>query len=61
MNIHGTHHCGKELRESFKCQSKQHDVLCRRDYSERIVSSFYIKNNMNTMVKIGLYPLKEFH
>ena len=34
------HHCEKEHREVFKIQIKQHDVLCWRDYSEQIVSSF---------------------
>ena len=40
MHIIGTHHCGKECHEEFKLRSKQHDVLCRSDYEERIVSSF---------------------
>ena len=40
MCILGTHHCGKELCEEFKRQSKQHSVLFRRDYAEPIVSSF---------------------
>ena len=38
--IIGTHHCGKEHREEFKCRIKQHDILCQRDYAERILSSF---------------------
>ena len=40
MHIIGTHHCGKEIREEFKHRSKQHGVLCRHDYADRIVSSF---------------------
>ena len=34
------HHCGKYFCEGIKFQSKQHDILCQRNYVERIVSSF---------------------
>ena len=39
VRILGTHHCGKERCEAFKCRRKQHDVVCRNNYAERIVSS----------------------
>ena len=61
VHIIGTHYCGKEIRKAFKCRSKKHDVLCWRDYAERIVSSFLIKYNLHTMVAMGLYQLKEFY
>ena len=41
MHILGTHHCGKEKREEFKLRGNVHDVLCRCDYVERVVSIFY--------------------
>ena len=40
VRILGTHHCDKELCESFKLRSKQHDILWQHDYAYRIVSSF---------------------
>ena len=38
--ILGKQHCGKDFPEAFKCRIKYHDILFRRDYAERIVSSF---------------------
>ena len=38
VRIIGTTDCGIERCEAFKLQIKQHDVLCRRDYAERIIS-----------------------
>ena len=40
VSILGTNHCGKEHHETFKGQSKQHDILFRSDYAGRIVYSF---------------------
>ena len=40
VKILGTNHCGDSLRTAFKrCKSFQ-DVLCRREYAERVVGSF---------------------
>ena len=40
VRILGTNHCGELLRTAFKlCESFQ-DVLCRRDYAERLVAIF---------------------
>ena len=61
VRILGTRRCFKELRKGLKLQRKQHDVLFRSDYTEWIVSSFLIKCNLSTMIKIVMYPLKEFH
>ena len=36
----GTKNCGKERRETFKHIIKYHDILCRHDYTEIIVSIF---------------------
>ena len=40
MRILRTHNCGKELRGEFKCRGNLYDVLCRRDYADRVVYSF---------------------
>ena len=40
MHILGKHQCGKELYKAFKRRIKQHDVLCRSDYEDHIVSIF---------------------
>ena len=45
VRILGPHHCGKESHEAFKCWGNLHDVLCRRDYIERVLSSFDHKIN----------------
>ena len=40
VRILGKNHCGEMRRTSFqRCELFQ-DVLCRRDYSERVVTSF---------------------
>ena len=39
VRILGTHHCGKELCEAFKRRGNLHDVLCRSDYKDWLVSS----------------------
>ena len=38
--ILGTKHCGNTCRQSFKRHSAKQYVLCRHDYSERVVASF---------------------
>ena len=38
--IRGTHQCGKERCGSFSRRGGLHDILCRRDYAEHVVSSF---------------------
>ena len=60
MRILGTHHYGKLHRDAFKRRVNSHDVLCRLDYSERVLFIFLIKYNKNIMVSIGLYLLKGF-
>ena len=52
------HHGGKEGHKEFKLRGYLHDVLCRRDYEERVVSIFLIKLNHNIMAEICLYLLK---
>ena len=56
--ILGTHHCGKELQKEFKCRGELHDILCWRDYAERLVSIFITKYNLDNMVEIYQYILK---
>ena len=40
VRILGTNHCGELWRTAFKRRELLQDVLCRRDYSERVVASF---------------------
>ena len=35
-----TNHCGAMQRTAFKRRELFQDVLCRRDYAERVVASF---------------------
>ena len=39
VRIFGTNHCGAMRRTSFKQRELFYDVLCRRDYTERVVAS----------------------
>ena len=40
VEILGTNHCGDSSRTEFKCHESFQDVLCFRDYAERLVASF---------------------
>ena len=40
VHIFGTNHCGELRRTAFKRRELFQDVLCRRDYAERVVASF---------------------
>ena len=40
VRILGTNHCGEMQRTAFKQRELFQDVLCRRDYAERVVASF---------------------
>ena len=40
VRILGTNHCGEMQRTAFKRRELFQDILCRRDYSERVVASF---------------------
>ena len=40
VHIIGTNHCGNTLCEELKSRSTTQDVLCRRDYDERVVANF---------------------
>ena len=40
LQILGTNHCGDSRRTTFKHSELFQDVLCCRDYSERVVASF---------------------
>ena len=40
MRILGTNHCGEMQRTSFKRRELFQDVLCCRDYAERVVAIF---------------------
>ena len=50
VRILGTNHCGEMQRTAFKGRELFQDVLYRLDYAERVVASFLIKYNQNTMV-----------
>ena len=36
----GTNHCSEMRRTAFKRRELFQDILCRRDYAERVVASF---------------------
>ena len=40
VRILGTNHCGEMQRTSLKRRELFQDVLCRRDYTERVVARF---------------------
>ena len=40
VQILGTNHCGDFCQTAFKCHKQFQDVLCCRDYAERVVASF---------------------
>ena len=40
VRILGTNHCGELRSTAFKGRELFQDVLCRRDYAERVVASF---------------------
>ena len=40
IQILGTNHCGNSLRTAFKLHEECQDVLCCRDYTERVVVGF---------------------
>ena len=40
VRILGTNHCGELRRTAFKQSELFQDVLCRRDYAERVLASF---------------------
>ena len=41
VRILGTNHCGELQHTSFKGQNLFQDVICCRDYDERVVAIFY--------------------
>ena len=69
VRIFGNHYCAKERCGEFKCQGNLHDVLCRRDYAERVVSSFahqikseYYGGNRSLFIEgISLEHFSELH
>ena len=40
VQILGTNHCSGSYRTAFKCRKSFQDVLCCRDYSERVVATY---------------------
>ena len=40
VRILGTNHCGKMQNTALKRRELSQDVLCRRDYAERVVARF---------------------
>ena len=40
VQILGTNHCGYSRQTAFKCLESYQDVLCHRDYAERLVAIF---------------------
>ena len=48
--ILGTSNCGEMRRTAFKQRELFQDVLCRRDYAERVVASFSNKTQLEYYV-----------
>ena len=40
LHILGTHHCGKEYSEAFRCRGFYQDLTCCHDYEESLVEIF---------------------
>ena len=40
VRILGTNHCGEMRHTDFKRRELFQDILCRRDYAERVVANF---------------------
>ena len=40
VQILDTNHCGESRHTAFKLRESFQDMLCRRDYAERVVDSF---------------------
>ena len=65
VQILGTNHCGYSHQNVFKGRESFQDVLCRRDYDDRVVASFahQIKSeyyDVNRSVYIKGIPLEHF-
>ena len=65
VRILGKNQCGELRRTAFKRRELFQDVLCRRDYAERVVASFanQIQSEYyggNIYVSIEGIPLKHF-
>ena len=65
VRILGTNHCGEMRRTAFKRRELFQDVLCRRDYAERVVASFsdqikYEYYGVNGSVSIEGIALEHF-
>ena len=65
VQILGTNHCGYSRQNAFKGRESFQDVLCRRDYDDRVVASFahQIQSehyDVNRSVYIKGIPLEHF-
>ena len=65
VRILGTNHCGEMRRTAFKRRELFQDVICRRDYAERVVASFankiqYEYYDGNRSVSIEVITLEIF-
>ena len=65
VRILGANHCGEIRRTAFKRRELFQDVLCRRDYAERVVASFANQIKLeyyggNIYVSIEVIELEHF-
>ena len=65
VQILGKNHCGDSLQTAFKRSELFQCMLCRRDYSERVVASFTHKIQSeyyggNRSVSIDIIALENF-
>ena len=61
VRILGTHHCGKEPNEDFKCGGHCKTFYFSVIIQSRWLSVFLTKPNMNIMVAMYKYLLKSLH
>ena len=69
MRILGTYHYGEMRRTAFKQRELFQDVICHRDYAERLVASFanqiqseYCCGNISVSIEgIALKHFVQFH
>ena len=58
VQILGTNHCGDSRQTSFKRRGSCQDVLCWRDYAERVVAiSLHQIPNPSPSIRIHVYNL----
>ena len=56
-----TNDCVESRQTSFKIRGSFEDVLCRRNFAERVAAIFLIKYNQNNAVEIYPFLFRSLH